>query len=155
MEGSGTLPQHRIFQSGPLPHSISFFLSPLGAVLFFQHFLIIFVRQFDEPGKRLIIALVRLVTVTTNLEVLSDHDRSYEGLLWHIIRQYKKAFKTMFEGKHAKDKELLTRPERQWTPNLKRPNLCSLNSIPLQIQFVKDLDFSDTSTVCTVPYQTI
>ncbi len=103
-------------------------------------------RQFDDKGKALALALVKLVTVTTNLNVLSDVDKSYKGVLWNIIDDYRAKFIANFKGRKAKDIKLLNRDD--WTPNLQIPNLSSLYSLPLQVKFLKDLDFSDTSVVC-------
>jgi len=86
---------------------------------------------------------VKLVTVTTNLNVLSDVDKSYKGVLWNIIDDYRAKFIANFKGRKAKDIKLLNRDD--WTPNLQIPNLSSLYSLPLQVKFLKDLDFSDTS----------
>lgn len=101
-------------------------------------------RQFEPNGQNLILALLKLVTVTTN--VRSIPKESQQDLIWETVQCYTKSFIRMFKDAKAKDKEYLNRDFNGF--NLKIPNLSALYSIPKHIQFIGDLDFSDTACVC-------
>lgn len=101
--------------------------------------------HFEAKGQQLILSLVQLVTITTNVRCIPREKRI--PLTWEVVLRYSRIFVSMFQMAEAKDPQYLNREFSGF--NLKIPNLSALYSIPQHIQFIGDLDFSDTSPVCT------